>query len=179
MHGEGDGRVVSPAAGRRQKRGWMRVAGWLVVVMVGVFSACADLVTEPRTADTAVPLLTEGDPTDPTDSSCGNGFAQWQCDAIEDALNYLMNHWDPLCQQLGQTATTRYQNGDFYYDGTGQWSDYGYMWPDQSGTYLGWSAFSANELADTIAHEESHHHGYEDLKDGSENDAYGAGERCA
>ena len=159
-------------------RGWLRVAGWLVVLSVGVFSACGDLVTEPRADGPGVVRLDEdpNDPLDTTQSTCGNGFAQWQCDAIEDALDFLRNHWNPGCQALGESATMRYEYGMMQYDGTT--SDYGYMYTDQSNTYLGWSAFDPGELANTIAHEEAHHYGYEDLGDGSANDAYMAGDHC-
>jgi hypothetical protein len=154
-------------AGRNPLR-W-RAVGWVLVVAAGLLGACSDLVTETTAPEVAGPRLT-------TSSSCGNGFTEEQCADIERALEYLQGHPDPLCQILGASAADRYYSGEFHYDGST--SDYGYMYTGSEQTYLGSAAFTPGELANTIAHEESHHYGYEDLGDGSANDAYAAGDAC-
>ena len=167
MIAERDLTGTAPAR-RERNRGWMRVVAWLVVLSAGAFSACSDLVTEPQAGPDA-PRFTE--------STCGNGFSQAQCDAIQEALYYLQSHVSPECAAMGFWAQDRFDNGDFHYDAST--TDYGYMYTGGSETYLGGSAFNAGELANTIAHEESHHEGYEDLSNGGANDAYRVGDGCA
>ena len=145
------------------------VVGFLVILAAGAFSACSDLAVEPTAVAVAPPSLTE--------TSCLGGFTDAQCEAIEAALEYLRSHSDPNCQAMGEAASERFYSGDMWYDSNT--TSYGYMYTDQSQTYLGSAAFNPGELANTIAHEESHHQGYEDLQDGSANDAYAMGDGCA
>ena len=172
---EGEG---SPATRRGPARGWTRAAGWVMVLLVGVFAACGDLATAP---DGGARLTEDPYGYDPYGggggSTCGNGFSQAQCDAIQDALDNLKNSSDWECAHMGQEAQQRFDSGEFHYDGGT--SDYGYMYEGSSQTYLGSSAFDPGELANTIAHEEAHHHGYEDTQDGGGTDAYAVGDRCA
>ena len=167
-------KLTTAEAGARPRRAAsavLRALLPLVLAAAGILSACADLVGPADAPLAAIPTLNLAAP------DCEGGFSQAQCDAIRDALKWLRDHKDPDCKAMGDSATARFNDGKFVHDSTT--TDYGYMYTGKDSTWLGDSAFDPGELANTIAHEESHHQGYEDLQDGSGNDAYALGDKCA
>jgi hypothetical protein len=94
---------------------------------------------------------------------------------MKHALNWLENHADPLCAELGAAARARMTGGDYSYDASA--TSFGYMYASQPKVFLGGSSFGTNELANTIAHEEWHHKGYADYEPDGRG-AYAIGDLC-
>jgi hypothetical protein len=97
---------------------------------------------------------------------------------LEAAIEDLKNHSDSFCRDLGATIQSRFNSDLIVYDPNTPY--YGYVYTGGSVIYLGPSAWDPGEMANTLAHEESHLSlSFEDLNNGAPNDAYAAGYRCA
>lgn len=142
--------------------------GVVISIAVGVLTACADLAPTKARAVEGVLLA---------DASC-QGLTAEQCAALASAINDLLFSADAFCRSLGSYIESRFYNNEIVFDPNT--SHYGYVNPGEPIIYLGSWAYSPGELANTLAHEESHISlGFEDLYNGAANDASAAGDRCA
>jgi RHS repeat-associated protein len=93
--------------------------------------------------------------------SCRGGFTHAQCDRIADALSSLTLHAQSICTRMGVSGTKRFQSGRYrwrgrfrHYGESNPFFPFGFL----RRVWLGPLAFEPGELANTIAHEEFHHH---------------------
>lgn len=160
----------APERGAQRARNAWTLFGVFLALALGVLSACSDMTTgsSTRIAHLDRPSLN-------TSEGCPPDFTASECQAVEDALNYLNNHWEQICREMGGEASSQWYIQSVYTDRTT--TDYGYMFSGtSSGIYLGNSAFNPGELANTLAHEASHFKGYEDHMTTSSHDV---GDKCA
>jgi len=146
--------------------------GVVLSIALGVLTACVDLAA-PTTPSVQVHAGAK------FEMSCPSNVTVEQCTALQDAIANLKNSGDAFCSSLGSTIEGRFNRNEIVYDPNTSY--YGYVYGNgDSNIYLGPIAFGPGELANTLAHEESHLSlGYEDSHNGSSNDAYAAGDRCA
>ena len=105
---------------------------------------------------------------------CNAGAAR--CGEVQSAINYLRSSADAICNDMGWLAQERFDAQAYGFEGDDTTTAYGYMYPGNPNTWLGNNTtFGNNELANTVAHEESHHSGYDHPASDDIGDRCGAG----
>ena len=160
--------------GHSMKRVWS--FGVTIVAALGVLiSACSDVA--------APPLAARGPSHD--DASCPTCLSSAERQAAQMAIDFLkLDYQNPLCMEAGNDLQNHLDNGEIvkssYYDST----EYAHTYPGDSHIYLQNIAFNPGELMNTLAHEESHHWGWDDpggsgYQAGSGEDSTVFGDQCA
>jgi hypothetical protein len=164
----------------------MRVTSWteisravvrVLFLLAGgaaLLTACSDGGTEPAGIRPQNPRMDY-------ETGCPQGATAEQCEEWNRAIDYLKNHFNPDCAFFGNSAAQRDANGDYFVSRTSSFgfADRNYGVSGQVG--LGTSTWGNNELANTIAHEESHlTKNAEDTPSGNwfDNNAYMWGSTC-
>lgn len=140
-----------------------------------LLAACTDGATDHPTG------ISPQHPRMDYDTGCPQGSTAEQCEEFNRAVYYLKNHPNPDCAGFGHSAAQRDANNDYFVSQTSAfgYADKNYGVSGQVG--LGNSTWGNNELANTIAHEESHlTKSAEDTPSGNwfDNNAYIWGDTC-
>lgn len=147
----------------RSASGVLKV-GLVVAIAVGI--GCSDLARNP----TDVAFVGSRSNL----ANCGSmNFSAQQCASVQTAINMLKGSTSTICQDMGFAAQDRFDSNNYFYDPFT--NNFGYSFYYLSPTiYLGWRAFQAGELTNTIAHEEDHY-----VVGSSEDTATAVGNGCA
>ncbi|CAA9375922.1 MAG: hypothetical protein AVDCRST_MAG89-5000 [uncultured Gemmatimonadetes bacterium] len=164
----------------------MKLTSWTEISRVMVralflITGGAALVTACSDGGTESTRIGPQDPRMDYETGCPQGSTAEQCAEFNRAVDFLKNHPNPDCAGFGQSAAQRDANNDYFVSRT---NSFGYAEKDYgvSGQVgLGNSTWGNNELANTIAHEESHlTKSAEDTPSGNwfDNNAYMWGYTC-